>query len=43
MHRFEDDTDDLIRTVLKSEQYAKFQTKRAVGKRIRRSGCGPLR
>lgn len=42
MQRFEDDSDDLLRTVLKANEYARFQAKRAVRKRTRLSGRRPL-
>lgn len=42
MQRFEDDADDLLRRVLKAEEYAKFQAKRAARKRVRLSGRRPL-
>jgi hypothetical protein len=43
MQRYEDDTDDLLRTVLKANEYARFQAKRAVRTRARVSGRRPLK
>ncbi|WP_262906031.1 hypothetical protein [Hymenobacter terricola] len=42
MQRFrEDETDAQLRTVLKADEYARFQAKRAAYKRVRRSGRRP--
>lgn len=41
MQRFEDDTDDQLRAVLKPDEYAKVQAKRAAHKRVRRPGRRP--
>ena len=43
MQRFEDASEDLLRTVLKANEYARFQAKRAVRKRARLSGRRPLK
>ncbi|MDO3417194.1 hypothetical protein Q3A66_19165 [Hymenobacter sp. BT770] len=42
MQRFEDDSDDLLRTVLKANEYARVQAKRIARKRVRLSGRRPL-
>lgn len=41
MQRFEDDFDTQLRTVLKADEYAKFQAKRAAQQRVRRPGRRP--
>lgn len=42
MQRFEDDSDDLLRAVLKANEYARFLARRVVRKRARLSGRRPL-
>lgn len=42
MQRFEDESEDLLRTVLKPNEYARVQAKRAFRKRVRLSGRRPL-
>ena len=42
MQRFEDESDVQLRTVLKADEYAKFQAKRVAHKRGRRLGKRPI-